>query len=142
LTRLAQLESALVKADAAGNVDDARALASAIRAERAKAAPVAEAPQPEAPSTLAQFGRAGGILARDVLEGGGGLVGLLTDPIVYGAGSATGQNFAGMKDTATQLADAIGLPKPETGTEQVVSRVQQALTGGAGTLSLARGLAG
>jgi hypothetical protein len=101
-----------------------------------------EAPQPEAPSTLSQFGRAGGILARDVLEGGGSLVGLLTDPIVYGAGSATGQNFAGMKDTATQLADAIGLPKPETGTEQVVSRVQQALTGGAGTLSLARGLAG
>jgi len=116
LTRLAQLESALVKADAAGNVDDARALAAAIRAERAKAAPAA-APQAEAPSTLAQFGRAGGILARDALEGGASLVGLLTDPVVYSAGAATGQNFAGMKDTATQLADFIGLPKPETETE-------------------------
>lgn len=43
------MEAALVKADAAGNVDDARALAAAIRAERAKAAPAPEAPQPEAP---------------------------------------------------------------------------------------------
>jgi hypothetical protein len=118
------MEAALVKADAAGNVDDARALAAAIRAERAKAAPAPEAPQPEAPSLLSQYGRAAGILGRDALEGTASLVGLVTDPIVYSAGAATGQNFAGMKDTASQFADFLGLPKPETGTERVVSGIQ------------------
>lgn len=42
------MEAALTKADAAGNADDARALAAAIRAERAKAAPAPEAQQPAA----------------------------------------------------------------------------------------------
>lgn len=107
-----------------------------------QAAPAPAAPQPEAPSTLSQFGRAAALLGRDALEGAGGLVGLVTDPIVYGAGAAMGQNFAGMKDTAGQLADAIGLPKPETGTERIVSGVQQALAGGGGMLGGARLLAG
>ena len=39
MTRLAQLEAALIKADAAGNAEDAKALADAVRAERANAKP-------------------------------------------------------------------------------------------------------
>lgn len=41
MTRLAQLEAALIKADAAGNAEDAKALADAVRAERASAKPAA-----------------------------------------------------------------------------------------------------
>ena len=100
------------------------------------------APAPAPRTTAEGFGRAAGLLGRDVLEGAGGLVGIFTDPFVYGAGAATGQNFAGMKDTAGQFADALGLPKPETGTERVVSDIQQALTGGAGFLGGARKLIG
>lgn len=98
--------------------------------------------QPKPPSMAAQYGRAAGILGRDVLEGTAGIVGLVTDPIVYSAGAATGQNFAGMKDTAGQFADFIGLPKPQTGTERVVSDIQQAVTGGGGFLAGARKLIG
>ena len=100
------------------------------------------APAPAPRTTAEGFGRAAGLLGRDVLEGAGGLVGIFTDPFVYGAGAATGQNFAGMKDTAGQFADALGLPKPETGTERVVSDIQQAVTGGAGFLGGARKLVG
>jgi hypothetical protein len=98
------------------------------------------APQPRV--TLAGLGRAAGLLGRDALEGTGGLVGIFTDPFVYGAGAAAGQNFAGMRDTATQFADAIGLPKPETGAERVVSDIQQAIVPGGAMIRGARILQG
>lgn len=99
-------------------------------------------PAQEPPSVASQFGRAAALLGRDAIEGAGGVVGIFTDPFVYGAGAASGRNFAGMKDTASQFADAIGLPKPETGTERVVSDVQQAVVGGGGMLGAARKLVG
>jgi hypothetical protein len=138
----AELIQALRRADAAGDTAAAQAIARRIQTVRQQGQPAPTAPAP-APRTTAQgFGRAAGLLGRDVLEGAGGLVGIVTDPLVYGAGAATGQNFAGMKDTAGQFADALGLPKPETGTERVVSDIQQAVTGGAGFLGGARNLIG
>lgn len=138
----AELIQALRRADAAGDTAAAQAIARRIQTVRQQAQPVTPAAAPAPRTTAEGFGRASGLLGRDVLEGAGGLVGIFTDPFTYSAGAATGQNFAGMKDTAGQLADAIGLPKPETGTERVVSEIQQAVTGGAGFLGGARKLIG
>jgi hypothetical protein len=73
MATLEQLSSALVKADAAGNAADAKALADAIRQMQSApaAAPVqSEIPAPrQRPGALAQFGRSAASLA-DVTVGG------------------------------------------------------------------------
>jgi len=132
LTRLAQLEAALVKADAAGNVDDARALAAAIRAERGKAA--ATPSSPPARSTGQEVGRQIGLTGRAALEGGADLLGIVTNPVAAGLAKLTGQPFETLTDLASRTADAIGLPKPETDLESVVNRAGRAMTGAAASL--------
>jgi hypothetical protein len=70
MATLEQLSSALVKADAAGNVADAKALADAIRQmQSAPAVEVAPAPAPRQPGFLTQLGRGAASLA-DVTVGG------------------------------------------------------------------------
>lgn len=71
MATLEQLSSALVKADAAGNAADAKALADAIRQMQAAPAPVqTEIPGPrQAPGFLTQLGRSAASLA-DVTVGG------------------------------------------------------------------------
>jgi hypothetical protein len=70
MATLEQLSSALVKADAAGNVADAKALADAIRQmQSAPAVEVAPAPAPRQPGFLTQLGRSAASLA-DVTVGG------------------------------------------------------------------------
>lgn len=92
-------------------------------------------PQPEpssswaAPPTAAGFGRAAGLLGRDVIEGAAGLAGIVTDPFTQSFGAIRGQRVATGREAGGHLADALGLPTPETGTERVISGVQQALTG-------------
>lgn len=93
---LAQLEAALVKADAAGNVDDARVLANAIRSMRAG--------QSEDP-TLKERGQA---VLGGVNRGIAGLVGLPVDTAenianlgIAGVGSVA--NLAGRPDLAPNL---------------------------------------
>lgn len=84
------------------------------------------------------FGRSAGVLARDVIEGGLGTVGILTDPAVLSVGAAIDRPFATAQQTGAQFADFLGLPKPEGGVEQGISQVQQAVTGGGGLAALSR----
>lgn len=70
MATLEQLSSALVKADAAGNAADAKALADAIRQmQSAPAVEVTPAPAPRQPGFLTQLGRGAASLA-DVTVGG------------------------------------------------------------------------
>lgn len=90
------------------------------------------------PSLASQFGRAAGILGRDVIEGIGGTVGIITDPFALSYGAATDQPVATQRENAQRFADFLGLPRPETATERVVSDVQQALAGGGALGTAAR----
>jgi hypothetical protein len=91
---------------------------------------------------LSGFGRSAGVLARDVLEGGGGLFGIVVDPLAQGLGMITGTPSESLRGSASRLADFAGLPKPQNSVERTISGIQQALVGGGGTLGIARGLAG
>lgn len=96
-------------------------------------------PQPKAePSLIDGFGRAAGLLGRDVLEGAGSLVGVLTDPFTQTYGAVMGEPAATQQQAASQLADYLGLPRPQGGAERIVSQTQQALAGGGGLLGLTR----
>lgn len=136
MSRLAQLEAALVKADAAGATDDARALAAAIRQERAGTAAAAPkpAPAPAQRSTMDEVGRQVGLAARYGAEGLADTVGMLTDPIAAGMNALLpGDPIGRIGDAARQGADAIGLPQPENALERVVGDASRAVAGGGGT---------
>lgn len=90
------------------------------------------------PSIASGFGRSAGILARDVIEGGLGTVGILTDPFTQTYGYVMGEAQATGQQTGAQFADFLGLPKPQGGIEQGISQVQQAVTGGGGLAALSR----
>lgn len=140
MTRLAQLEAALVKADAAGATDDARALAAAIRQERS--GPVAEAPKPmpEQRSTLGEIGRQVGLAARYGAEGLADTAGILTDPIAVGMNALLpGDPIGRVGDAVRQGADAIGLPQPANEFERVIGDASRAVASGGGTARAASG---
>lgn len=130
---LEQLEAALVKADAAGNVDDARALASAIKAARG-ASPAQPAPKESG------WGREISLGARNVATGVTDVLGIVGNPINYLASKVTGQPYQSMSDATNRLLDQAGLAQPETAGERVGSDVGRAITGtgltmGAGALT-------
>lgn len=105
-------------------------------------------PQPQTPEQrgfLAQTARQLGLFARDALQATGNTIGLVYDPIaaVENMGGAHVGTAGGY---AHQLADALGLPTPETATEKTVNAATEAglsgaaFAGGAG--ALAKGTAG
>ncbi len=112
---LSQLESALMKADAAGAEDDARALAAEIR--RMRAAPVAEVAPPQ------QSSEGGGVLG-GVLQG-------LRDPIDAGAQILSNIVPEGARNAINQannyLADKTGLVGrlPEGGVDEQIKQNEQ-----------------
>jgi hypothetical protein len=145
-----QLIGALRKADAAGDVAAAQAIARRIQTMRT-AAPKADfsavrstkattetGPPPR--STLQEAGRSLGLGARGMIRGAGDIVGIAADPFIQGA-NALGANQATMRQGADRLADTLGLPSPETPTERVSSGITSALTGGGGLIGLGRGMA-
>ena len=125
MANLADLESALVKADAAGDADGARILAAEVRKMRStEGAPVAQGQ-----SMLSQIPRQLGLTAR------AGIKGLTALPAMVG--DAMGMDSSG---AVSRLSDMVGLPKPENATERVAGDVAGALAGTGGVARLGHGM--
>lgn len=94
------------------------------------------APQREQGTRNNNLGAQVGLTARAGLQGLGGLVGMVTDPIGGAINAGTPANFPKMQTlraTASNVADAIGLPTPDTPTQRVVGQATELMTGaGAG----------
>lgn len=155
-----ELEAALVKADAAGNADDARAFANEIRRLRAATPPAgvtsraesSSAPQASSDSdaasapterTLTQsIGRELGLGARGLIQGAYGLSGMLGGDVAAAAeAKARDIPYRSSREAGADLADTIGLPRPETGTERVGGDITEALAGSGGLMGVGRQLA-
>lgn len=89
-----------------------------------------------APSTMDRVAREAGLGLRAGMRGAYGLPGIVLDPLLGAAGLGTSQQ------AAESHADAIGLPRPETGSERVGGQITEALTSGGGLMGLGRHLAG
>jgi hypothetical protein len=134
MATLAELEEGLKRAYNAGNMEYARVLGAEILRLR-------EAGQPQEPAeerTVAEdVGRQLGLTARAGVQGLGSVVGLLSDPLgalINQVLPEDGPRAQTARSLATQLADVLGLPKPETPTERVVGAVTE------GGLSAATGV--
>lgn len=97
------------------------------------AAPPKEAVQ-RLGEALAGIPRQVGLTARAGLQGLGGMVGVGSDPIAAGINLATGSRIPFARQTAQNVADAIGLPVASTPTERVAGQTAE-LMAGAGGLS-------
>lgn len=108
-------------------------LDQAIAAVKAKNKPAPE-------STLA---REAGLTTRNAIEGLSGAAGMITDPVVMAIGGAvrsvTGSDWdpVTLAKIGQSVANALGLPQPETGTERVSSALQKGLLSGGGSAALA-----
>lgn len=149
MASVAQLEAALVKADAAGNTDDARVLAAEIRRMRAMqtpaavAAPVSEIPQRNvgiagmaiAP-IMAAFGRE---QQKDITRTGlATTVGLAAGPALAAGSRAIGAALPALQRVTTPLATSFatggfqsGLPQTAPAAARLASRVVGAAVPGA-----------
>lgn len=104
------------------------------------------APQPEG-SALGRFlGQIGG---REVLQGAYGLYGSLggdaldyavLDPIDKKLGTNLGTGGRGYRQAASELADSMGMYKPQTAQDRIMSGVGEALTGTGLTLGIGGGI--
>ena len=124
---LQTLESALRKADSAGDVESATILANEIRKMRPASV--------EAGQAVNSIPRQIGLTARYGLEGLANNAQLLSEPIRYVTDRLTGSTGktkpAGV--LASEFADYIGLPKPQGADERVVGDATR-LMAGAGAL--------
>jgi hypothetical protein len=132
MATLEQLSAALVKADAAGNAEDAKALADAIRQMRAMpATPAAPVERMAAPSQPTPYQRMRELVTPTVEAlgaVGGGALGSVGGPLGTVAGAGLG--YAGAKELL-KLADVVageGGPK-ETMTQAGLRQAQTALEG-------------
>ncbi|WP_443700158.1 hypothetical protein [Pseudomonas sp.] len=93
------------------------------------------------------LGRTVGLTARNITEGAAGLVGTLVDPFVSAIGGAvrmaTGNDYdpETMARIGMHVADALGLPKPETSSERISGALQKGLLGGLGGAGIANAVA-
>lgn len=100
---------------------------------------------PDQPGMMGQIGRQIGLTARYGLEGLGQVAGMVTEPIRQGVN--VGARALGLPEAApaaqmaTQAADALGLPSPETGQERVVGDVTRLMAGAGGVMGGAGALA-
>lgn len=124
---LQTLESALRKADSAGDVESATILANEIRKMRPASV--------DAGQSINSIPRQIGLTARYGIEGLANNAQLLTEPIRYVTDRLTGSTGktkpAGV--LASEFADYIGLPKPQNAVERVVGDATR-LMAGAGAL--------
>lgn len=131
-----QLENALIAAHNAGDTEAASVIANEIKSlEQPIVAPKVEVQQQPLQERL---GRQAGLTGRYLLEGALSPVDLLQAP-VRGA-----INLALPEDKKLQpvsaggsLADVLGLPQPQTGTERVVGDVSRAIAGTGKTIDVA-----
>ena len=99
---------------------------------------------PDAPKTDNSISRQVGLTARAGLEGAGGLVSTLAEPIrlpLSAALRAIGARDAPIPDAqevARNVADTIGLPAPANATERVAGKAAAAMAAGAGAIGAAR----
>lgn len=123
------LEQALINADAAGDAEAARELAQAIKQTRItpQTAPIT--------STVANLGRQLGLTARYGIEGLADAASIFTEP-VRSVMTLAGVNAKPISKLASQAADWMRLPSPETPDERVVGDAAKlvASTGGFGLL--------
>lgn len=137
---IAQLEQALIKADQAGNTDDARALAAEIRRMRAHPEQPQQAQQE--PSFIDNLGRQAGRTGRMLLEGAGDVAGIVGNPLAAMTGARR------PADIASDLATRMGLPENVTNTERLTGAIGRGMVGAAGmvgaggAISRAPGLVG
>lgn len=93
------------------------------------------------------LGRTVGLTARNLTEGAAGLAGTLVDPFVSAIGGAvrmaTGSDYdpETMARIGMHVADALGLPKPETSSERISGALQKGLLGGLGGAGIANAVA-
>lgn len=136
MATLEQLSAALVKADAAGNAADAKALADAIRQMQSQ--PQTRGTVPEEKSTgiygavrpyVAPLVEAGGAIAGGLIGAGAGT--LAAPGVGTAAGGVAGAGLGyGIGKEAMQLADVyLGGKAPRAGAAQVVEPVQNILEG-------------
>lgn len=91
--------------------------------------------------TIKDVPRQIGLTARYGLEGLGNAVGVLSDPIGATINMATGSNLKRAGQLATDVADSVGLPKPQTARERVVGDVATTMATGGGMMGGANRLA-
>jgi len=144
MATLEQLSAALVKADAAGNTADAKALADAIRQMRAAPAlpqsmqpSAAQVPPDAIPGARAKlttgqdFYRLVRPYVAPLVEAGGAVVGGLVGTPLGPAGAVGGAGLGyGIAKEGLQMADvAMGVAQPRTGVELVTTPVRNVLEG-------------
>jgi hypothetical protein len=169
MATIEELENGLRKAHAAGNADHARAFANEIRRMREAGPDFSNVQgqvqtQQEMPRMEDGWERGAArstmLGARSVIEGGAGLIGALGGDALVHAGNWLGEKGPTTKSLITgeqerrwpreapwvqkgsMLADKIGLPTPQTGSERVSADIGRGLTGTALTMgagSLAQG---
>lgn len=82
-----------------------------------------------------------GLTARYGMEGLGNAVGVLSDPIGATINMATGSNLKPAGKLAADIADQIGLPKPQNARERIVGDVATTMATGGGMMGGANRLA-
>jgi hypothetical protein len=87
-----------------------------------------------------ELARQVGLTARAGVQGVGGVVGLLVDPLtaILNLGLPEDKKGATVYNAAKDLADALGLPKPETAGERVVGMAAEGVAGAGGMVGAAR----
>lgn len=134
MATLKELENALIKADEAGDVESARALADEIRMMIGE--------QSATDASVVSFGqqvrdvpRQLGLTARYGIEGLAGAADVLGAPIRSGLEQVLGRP---VQPAGPMIANVLGLPQPQTPTERVVGDVSRALAGTGGVVGAAQ----
>jgi len=135
MTDRARLEQALIAADAAGDVEAARAFARELRRSPEQPAAVT------AGKTIMGIPRQLGLTARYGMEGVGQVADVFTEPLRLGMRSVGIPASQSTSQLATAAADRMGLPSPEGANERVVGDASRLMAGGAGLFTGARALA-
>lgn len=138
MATLQELESALIKADAAGNADDAKVFADEIRRMRGMGAGQA-AQQSAERSFPERLGRQVGLTARAGLSGLAALPSMLWNGPVDVINQYAGTNIP--RSDIGPAMNAVGLPQPENATERVAQDVASAMAGTGGISQLGQGMA-
>ena len=134
MATLKELENALIKADEAGDVESARALADEIRMMIGE--------QSATDASVVSFGqqvrdipRQLGLTARYGIEGLAGAADVLGAPIRSGLEQVLGRP---VQPAGPMIANVLGLPQPQTPTERVVGDVARTLAGTGGVVGAAQ----
>jgi hypothetical protein len=92
-----------------------------------------------------ELGRQAGLTGRAIIEGAADVGGILYDPIaatINAVAPDSAGNIKTLSSQGRQLANTLGLPQAETGTEQLVQQASKALVGAGGTIGAGKAIAG